>query len=76
MFDFFQPFVDRYFFIQRSFSLDFYAKNGSVFGWENIRKHQINKYLFFNSKTPEDAWNAWRLKIVYEQKACFRRCFG
>ena len=37
---FFSPFVDRYFFIQRSFSLDFYAKNGSVFGcwiWENIR---------------------------------------
>ena len=27
MFDLFQPFVDSYFFIQRSFSLDFYAKN-------------------------------------------------
>ena len=31
-FDLFLPFLDRYFFIQRSFSLDFYAKNGSVSG--------------------------------------------
>ena len=31
-FELFQPFVDRYFTIQRSFSLDFYTKNGSVFG--------------------------------------------
>ena len=32
MFDLFLPLVDRYFFIPRSFSLDFYTKNGSVFG--------------------------------------------
>ena len=32
MFDLFLPLVDRYFFIPCSFSLDFYAKNGSVFG--------------------------------------------
>ena len=26
--------------------------------------------------SPEDAWNTWRFKIVYERKACLRHSFG
>ena len=39
MFDLFQPFVDRYFFIQRSFSLDFLREEWICFRLLNLGKH-------------------------------------
>ena len=76
MFDLSLPFMDRYFFVQRSFSIVFFSPKFS-----NQALNQMKKTGYWQSEkqiprpSPEDAWNAWRFKIVYEQKDVFWSLF-
>ena len=71
MFDLLLPFMDRYFFVQRSFSIVFSPKLSNLaLNW--MRKAGYWKSENYNpGSSPEDAWNARRFKIVYEQKGMF-----
>ena len=75
MFDLLLPLLDRYFFVQRSFSIVFSPKlSNQALNWTRKTGYRKSKNLN-PGPSPEDAWNAWRFKIVYEQKGVFWSLF-
>ena len=70
MFDLLLPFVVRYFFVQRSFPIVFSPKLSN-----QARGKLDTESPKTRTQAQEAAWNAWRFKIVYEQKNVFWSLF-
>ena len=75
MFGLLLPFMDSYFFVQRSFSIVFCLKLSNQ-ALNRMRKTGYRKSENQNpGPSPEDAWNAWRFKTVQERKGVFWSLF-
>ena len=82
MFDLLLPFMDRYFFVQRSFPQTVRSLRCRVCPkLSNQALNQMRKTRHRRSQNQnpvpslEDAWNAWRFNIVYERKGAFSSLF-
>ena len=80
IFDLFVPYVDMYFSIQCSFSMENCAKIVHVFIQNfvvvSLVTRQLMKMIWYPSPSHRDTLNAFRLTVFHEQKALFFGVLG